>query len=57
MNQPAAGRHRIQAGARFADNGTSRGYWVRCSCGWESELCATGVFAEALGERHVEGPE
>jgi hypothetical protein len=50
----AAGTHRIRGGTGFSDNGIRRGYWVRCSCGWESDLCATAVLAEAGGEQHVQ---
>ena len=53
VNQSAA-RHRIQGGTSFRVDGSRRGHWVRCSCGWESELCPTAVLAEAGGERHVE---
>lgn len=46
--------HRIQDGAGFRDDGAQRGYWVRCSCGWESDLCPSPILAEAGGEQHVE---
>ena len=48
------GAHKIRGGAGFRDDGIRRGYWVRCTCGWESGLCATPVLAEAGGEQHVE---
>jgi len=48
------GTHRIRGGASFRDDGTRQGHSVRCSCGWESELTATLVHAEAAGEQHID---
>ncbi len=50
----AADADRIRTEAGFRDDGTRRGHFVRCSCGWESELCGTAVLAEAGAEQHVE---
>ncbi|MDQ4134298.1 MAG: hypothetical protein M3179_14115 [Actinomycetota bacterium] len=46
--------HEIERGVRFRRHGLAEGYTVRCSCGWQSEVCATPAFAEAAGEQHLE---
>jgi hypothetical protein len=47
-------KHSILGTADYRSDSSRRGYSVRCSCGWESEFCATPSFAEASGEQHVE---
>ncbi len=54
MVTSAGKRHRVQGGVRLLSNPSGSGFWVRCQCGWESDLCATPVLASAAGEQHVQ---
>jgi hypothetical protein len=49
----AGEHHNVDGGARLRVDDEGRGYWSRCTCGWESELCATAALAEAVAEQHV----
>ncbi len=48
-----AAKHSIDGGPRLRVDDEGRGYWSRCTCGWESELCATAALADAVVEQHV----
>lgn len=54
MEPPGRAAHAMSGGPELRSDSARRGFSVRCSCGWESELCATPAFAEAAGEQHVE---
>ncbi len=47
------GEHTVDGWPRLRVDDEGRGYWSRCTCGWESELCATSALAEAVVEQHV----
>ena len=48
-----AGTHRVDGGPRLIVTDEGRGYWTRCSCGWESDLYATAPLAHAVVAQHV----
>jgi hypothetical protein len=47
------GDHSADGGPRLRVDDEGRGYWSRCSCGWESELFATPAMVDAVVEQHV----
>lgn len=52
MKGGTLGDHTV-GGPCLSVSDTTRWFFVRCRCGWQSEGFATAVLAEAAGEQHA----